>query len=283
MTLYQNPDLHMHSTFSDGTDTPAELLAAVRTAGLDVFSLTDHDSVSGCLEMQKLLSPGDPRFVFGVELSCEEEGQGYHILGYCCDITKPSIANMLERTSNSRRNKAKARFEFLEEEKHFRFSEEEKEAVLAHNNPGKPHFAKLMAKYGYTGYQDAFAILDEYHSKEIKPTPLEGVDAILKADGIPVLAHGILGEGHDYVSDEEIAERVRRLKEGGLMGLEAYYSAYTGHQKEVMLALAEQYNLMVTAGSDYHGSHKTVALGDTNAPDPARMLRFYRAIDFYGR
>ena len=284
MTLYQNPDLHMHSTFSDGSDTPEALLAAVRAAGLDVFALTDHDSVAGCLEMQALIAPDDPHFITGVELSCEENGRGCHILGYGCDVSKPSICNALWFTRNERQKKAHNRFAFLAEHCGITFPEEEVNAVLGLYNPGKPHIARLMVKHGYVAaMKDAFPILNLYEGREKKLTPAEGIDAILRADGIPVLAHGILGEGDETLAPEDIADRVRTLKKAGLMGLEAYYSTYTDEQEAVMLALAEENNLLVTAGSDYHGTNKTIALGQTRCPDPARMERFYKMIEFLGK
>ena len=116
--------------------------------------------------------------------------------------------------------------------------------------------------------------------KDTEPTlsPEEAIDAIIQANGIPVLAHGILADGSKKLSEEEIAGRVVRLKAAGLRGLECYYSAFTPRQREIMLALAERYRLLVTAGSDYHGTNKTVSLGQTGGADPVRLQGFYEAV-----
>ena len=88
---YQKPDLHMHSVYSDGTDTPELLLRNVRAAGLDIFALTDHDTAEGCDAVRALLQPDDPVFIGGVEFSCKDARGKYHMLGYCYDVKKPAI------------------------------------------------------------------------------------------------------------------------------------------------------------------------------------------------
>ena len=281
MTRYLHPDLHLHSTISDGSDTPLELLEKVRAAGIDIFSLTDHDTYAGCQEIQDNLRDGDPSFIGGIELSCRDEFGKYHILGYCYNVNKPSIREAAEVTHNARRNKAKNRLDFLETVHHFIFEPHERDALLHNENPGKPHFVDLLLKKGYIRDKETgFAIMGEYHGTERKLTPEEAIDAIFRADGIPVLAHGILEDGSGLLTAEEISARVDRLKGFGLMGLECYYSSYTQAQTEIMLSLAEKYHMMATAGSDYHGKNKTVPLGASGNPDPAVMDRFYRAVEY---
>ncbi len=116
--------------------------------------------------------------------------------------------------------------------------------------------------------------------RDTEPTlpPEDAISAILRSGGIPVLAHGILADGSGELTEEEIAARVERFRAAGLMGLECYYSAFTPRQREIMLALAEKFSLLVTAGSDYHGTNKTVHLGQTGGPDPRRLRDFYDAI-----
>lgn len=276
---FKNPDLHMHSIYSDGTDTPAALLKKVKAAGIDLFSLTDHDSCDGCAEMQKVLQPDDPAFIYGVEFSCRDNKGKYHILGYGYDPEKSSILEAVQITHSTRMDKAKNRLRFLEENYGFAFSEEEQNEFLALENPGKPHLAKMMLARGYVADKaEAFRILGGYHGKERYLSPEEAIDAILFADGIPVLAHGILADGSKVLTEEATEERISRLKANGLMGLECYYSGFTELQKSSMLKFAEIYNLFVTAGSDYHGANKTVKLGNTNQPSPEVMQRFYKAL-----
>ena len=109
-------DLHMHSTVSDGTDSPAELLEQVKKAGIGLFSLTDHDAIRGCGEIRSLLKPGDPRFVPGVEFGCRDEQGKYHILGYGYDPTTEPIRQVVELGHSYRMNKLKGRLDYLKSE-----------------------------------------------------------------------------------------------------------------------------------------------------------------------
>jgi len=278
-TLYQKPDLHMHSIYSDGTDAPAELIANVRKAGIDLFALTDHDTAEGCAAVEALLQPGDPRFIGGIEFSCRDAMGKYHMLGYCYDVKKKPIRDAVAFAHEIRMQKLYNRFDFLREQYGFTFTDSEKEALCSLKNPGKPHFAALLLEKGYVPDKAAgFEIFSGYHGHEPSLAPEAAIDAILEADGIPVLAHGILADGSKNLSREEITQRVARFKAAGLMGLECYYSTFTPQQKEIMLSLAKEYNLFVTAGSDYHGFNKPVRLGQTNDPDPEHLRRFYAVI-----
>ncbi len=278
---YLHPDLHLHSNVSDGSDSPSELLEKVRQAGIDIFSLTDHDTYLGCREIQENLRESDPTFLGGIELSCRDAFGKYHILGYCYDVNKPSIREAAEVTHKARRDRALNRLRFLEETHHFSFTEAEKNELLRHENPGKPHFVSLLLKNGYVrSKEEGFAVMAGYRGSERRLTPEEAIDAIMLADGIPVLAHGILEDGAGLLTEEAMTERTARLKSFGLMGMECYYSSYTPQQTQIMLSLAEKFNLLVTAGSDYHGKNKTVPLGASGGPDPQKMERFYRAVRF---
>jgi len=278
--MFSNPDTHLHSTFSDGSDTPEELLKNVKSAGVDFFSLTDHDTFLGCTELRKHLKDGDPYFLDGIELSCKDEIGSYHILGYGFDMNKKPLIEATEITQNARREKATNRLRFLYEEYGFEFSDEDVAALLKHENPGKPHFVNLMMEKGYiTSTRAGFTLLENYHGHERRLSPKEAIDAILFSDGIPVLAHGILGAGKENLTMSQIDERLARLKQCGLMGAECYYSTFTEDQKQIMLSLAKKYNLLITAGSDYHGTNKKIPIGSTNHLSPADMRRFYRTIE----
>jgi len=277
---FNKPDLHMHSVFSDGSDDPRKLIDSVKKAGIDLFALTDHDSYEGCAEVESLLCDSDPKFICGVELSCEDEQGKYHILGYSYNVNKPSIRDAIELTHSARVRKAGHRVKFLRETCGFDITEEEERELLSNPNPGKPHFVQFLLKKGYVSSKtEGFELVDKYKEKERKLTPDEAIEAILQADGIPVLAHGILGSGSQILTKEEIDQRVARLKAMGLMGLECYYSTYTDWQRDVMISLAEKYNLLITAGSDYHGINKTIPVGGTGDVEKEKMKRFYRAVE----
>lgn len=277
--MYNNPDLHMHSIYSDGSDTPATLLEKIRNTNVDVFSLTDHDTYDGCFEIEKMLKPGDPKFIKGIEISCEDNKK-YHILGYGFNTNKDSIRRAVSITTNARREKTINRLKFIKEAYGFEFTQEDVKGLLANQNPGRPHFVNLLLKYKYiTTMEEGFSLVGKYRGEEAKLSPEEAVDAILSAGGIPVLAHGIKGEGSKNYSEEVIEEIVKRLKDCGLMGLECFYSTFTPEQKDIMLNLSKKYNLLITAGSDYHGTNKPIVIGQTNNPIQQSMQRFYRTIE----
>ena len=264
-------DLHMHTTVSDGTDTPEEILVRVREAGIGLFAVTDHDAVKGCGAILSLRTADDPAFLTGVEFSCRDEEGKYHILGYGYDPEADGIRRVVELGHGYRMNKVNARLAFLKTEFGFTFPEEEIQHLLALDNPGKPHIGNLMVRYGYAETKE-LAIRD-YINKLRGSTqfvrPEEAIGGILAGGGIPVLAHPSYGSGDELIVGDEMDNRLRKLLDFGLQGVEAFYSGFTKRLREEVLSLAERYGLYITAGSDYHGANKLVQLGDTGLGDPA--------------
>ena len=273
-------DLHMHSTVSDGTDTPQALLEAVRSAGVGVFSVTDHDAVRAGKEIRELLKKGDPRFITGAEFSCKDTDGKCHILAYGFDPDAEPIVELVNTLHALRMQKAFARVQKLETEYGFTFPDEERDALFAMANPGKPHIANMMVRCGYAQTKEE-AILRylnpiRLHAGSLKPQ--EVIGRILAGGGIPVLAHPLFGSGSDNLDDARMEQRLQRLTACGLQGVEAYYSGFSAQQSARMRSLAERFDLYVTAGSDYHGTNKTVRLGETGldgtAERPDGMERF---------
>ena len=124
-------DLHMHSTVSDGTDTPAELLRHVREAGITLFALTDHDAVRGCAMIRELRTEDDPKLVTGVEFSCRDEEGKYHILGYRFDPDSAAIREVVDLGHRYRMEKTEARIAFLRDRFGFTFTAEDTDGLLA--------------------------------------------------------------------------------------------------------------------------------------------------------
>lgn len=274
----------MHSTASDGTDTPEELLCLVKNAGIQLFSITDHDAVKAGTVIRKIWKKGDPAFITGTEFSCKDEHGKYHILGYGYDLDAPEIQGLVQRSHSYRMQKVQARLDFLKNDFGFAFPAEETEKLFALDNPGKPHIGNLMVKYGYAESKDA-AITDyvnkcPYRSKYLRPE--EAIEGILAGGGIPVLAHPAFGNGENMIRGEEMGRRLDFLIGFGLRGVEAYYSRNTEEIREEMLAFAKEKKLLVTAGSDYHGRNKRVRPGDTGcgkaAQGPDGLRRFLEAI-----
>ena len=273
-------DLHMHSTVSDGTDAPEAILAHVREAGISVFSLTDHDAVKGCAAIRRTLGPNDPEFIAGAEFSCRDEQGKYHILGYGYDPESEPIRALVALGHGYRMNKVRARLDFLGERFHFRFPQEELDALMALDNPGKPHIANLMVRLGYAETKEQ--AIREYINQLRLPSqyvrPEEAICGICAGGGIPVLAHPSYGDGDQLILGDDMDRRVRRLMDFGLEGLEGFYSGFTRKIRNEILAFADRYGLYVTAGSDYHGANKMIALGDTGLGDirewPVGLTRF---------
>ena len=276
-------DLHMHTTVSDGSDTPEAIVANVRDAGITVFSVTDHDAIKGCQTVRNRLKQGDPAFICGVEFSCKDDQGQYHILGYAYDPDSKSIQGVVDMGHSLRMKKVKARLDFIKDAFGFVFPEVEIRKLLSMDNPGKPHIGNLMVKHGYAATKE-IAIreyINRIHFRSEYVRPEEAIAGILGAGGIPVLAHPFFGSGDQLIVGAEMEERLKRLIGYGLQGVEAFYSGFSAKLTGEMLALAERYDLYVTAGSDYHGSNKLIALGDTgmeeNAPLVPGMERFLRA------
>ena len=263
-------DLHMHSTVSDGTDSPAELLDHVREAGLGLFALTDHDAVKGCRSIRALLREGDPVFLNGAEFSCRDGEGKYHILGYGFDTEAEPIRRLADSAHAMRMRKLLARLDCLKKEFGFEFPQEELSGLLAMDNPGKPHIAGLMIRHGYAGSMNEAVkqYLNRLHLRTEYFRPETVIRAIIDAGGVPVLAHPAYGDGDQLILGDELDARVRRLMDFGLRGLEAHYSGFTPRICHDLLALAERCGLYVTAGSDYHGKNKLIALGDTGIIEP---------------
>ena len=276
-------DLHMHSNVSDGTDTPAQILEKVKQAGIGLFSLTDHDAIKGSREIMSLLREGDPAFIPGVEFSCQDELGKYHILGLAYDPGAVSIQAVVDLGHEYRMRKVRGRMAKLTEEFGLVFPEEEVVKLLNYDNPGKPHIGNLMVKLGYAESKEQAIreIINKVHFKGEYVRPEEAIRGILDADGIPVLAHPSYGSGDQLIFGEEMEERIQRLIGFGLQGLEVFYSGFTPRIREELLTYADRYGLYITAGSDYHGRNKLIAMGDTGLAGqefPEGLKRFLEKV-----
>lgn len=283
-TEHRYIDLHMHTTISDGTDTPAEILKRVRDCGIDLFSVTDHDAIKGGIMVPDLLSEGDPAFIRGVEFSCRDADGKYHVLGYGYDPSRKGIRDLVDRGHAMRMAKTAARISYLQDQFGMRFPEKEVRELIALDNPGKPHIALMMVRNGYADSIDE-AIHKYINTRKFPDMYLEpetAIRAIRRSGGIPVLAHPVYGSGDELILGEELKQRVQRLMKHGLEGVEGFYSGFTEKMRSQVLDLAEENGLYVTAGSDYHGTNKLVQLGDHELEDaaeaPAGLQRFLKAV-----
>jgi predicted metal-dependent phosphoesterase TrpH len=257
-------DLHLHSTASDGSLAPADLVARAAALGLSYIALTDHDTVAGLPEAAEAARkyPG-LTLLPGVELSTDTETGETHVLGYYIDTADAAFLAALERFRDSREQRGERMVEKLNE-MGVAVTRERVKELAGEAAVGRPHIALAMLEKGYIEkFEDAFdGYLEKggpaYVERE-KMTPAEAVRLITAAGGIPVLAHPVT------TGDPE--GTVEALKPAGLAGLEAYYHENTPEDTKALLALAKRYGLIVTGGSDFHGEDTAGgALGGTHVP-----------------
>ena len=270
-------DLHLHTTASDGSDTPSELIALAKETGLTVISVTDHDTLNGCIEAIKI-PQNDVKVITGIEFSCHRYGDAdfdCHILGYGFDPDSPELLAALSHGRQMRLMKLEARLEYLKSSHGIVFDEQELVWLHSLNSAARPHLARLLVKRGLA---DSIAdAIDRYLKGDNFPDDridaAEAISAIISAGGIPVYAHPIGGERERRLSREELTERVDALIPLGLGGLECYYSRYSESDERFLIDFAKSRGLHVSAGSDYHGRNKTVEFArlsadtDTDAPE----------------
>lgn len=269
-------DLHTHSTASDGTLTPVELVTLASQRGISLLALTDHDSTSGVQAAAAEARALGVRLITGIELSTAVSRGELHMLGYGIDPDEERLKAELTSLRESRRNRAVQMLDNLEQigivlDRGQILTSTSAESI------GRPHIARAMIERGIvSSVGEAF---DRY-LKRGRPgwaprKTLEAEDAIAlvrEAGGLPVLAHPF--------SVPDLDQRLPQLVEAGLGGLEAYYGEYNDEQRQQLVELASQYDLIVTGGSDYHGPDFREGRELGTVPIPSTVLdRFLLAID----
>ena len=261
-------DLHIHTAASDGSDTPAELAARVAAAGLRLFSVTDHDTIDGALEMEKLV-PAGTVFIRGVEFSCVSPAGKCHILGYGYDPDHPALLAALDEGRQLRLEKLQRRLQVLEERFGIVLTVEEDRWLRSRNSPGKPHLGRILLDRGLADSLDG--AIRTYLSHVPGRDRIEAetaVRAIEAAGGISVWAHPLGGEGEKCLTRERFEAQLETLTGYGLRGLECWYSRYSPEQARFLQDQAKCCGLTVTGGSDYHGTNKKgISLGMLNRED----------------
>lgn len=260
-------DLHIHSTASDGTDTPLQLAEKAIAAGIRVFALTDHDTIIGVEQMAEH-RPEGVTFISGIEFSCCMASGKCHILGYRCNMAHPAFQDALAQGAALRKAKLERRIDFLRE-KGMCFPEDELDRLRQIPGVGKPHIGNLMVKYSYAtsrneAIQNTINLCPTGSSRIQAET---AVKAILTSGGIPVWAHPLGGEGEKTVSPKQFDMMLDELLGCGIIGMECWYSKYSAARCVQLTEIARKRGLLVSGGSDYHGTNKAIALGALNKDD----------------
>lgn len=252
-------DLHTHSTYSDGTFSVKELIDRAHEKGLAAIALTDHDTVDGIDEAIEYAAEKYPdlEVIPGIEFSTENEGKEVHVVGLYIDYHDKEFIDGLSAFIDSRIGRNIKMCKKLSEEAGIPISYE----VLTEEYPGtvitRAHFAKFMVENGYVNSRNE--VFDRYigdhapyYVEREKISPEDAINSILKAKGVPILAHPILYR----LSDERLEALVSKLKDAGLVGIEAIYSTYELRDERQIKELAKKYDLLVSGGSDFHGANK---------------------------
>ncbi|MCR6690657.1 PHP domain-containing protein [Cellulomonas sp.] len=261
-------DLHAHSAASDGTQSPADLVASAARAGLDVVALTDHDTTAGWAQAAQAAQRVGIALVRGTEVSARWRGVSVHLLSYLQDPEHPALVAELDRTREARLSRARRMVELLAADHPVTWDdvlEQAGDAVTV----GRPHIADALVARGVVPDRDA-AFVDllradgRYHVPHYAPDAADAVRAILAAGGVPVFAHPGADARGRIVPDETFDE----LADAGLAGLEVHHRDHDDAQRARLTGLAHRLGLLVTGGSDHHGAGKANELGE-NLTDPA--------------
>ena len=258
-------DLHLHSTASDGRLSPADIVRRAAEQGLSVIAIADHDSIDG-IAPALAANKAFPwlKVIPCVEINTDVPQGEVHILGYFIDYTNHELHLPLEKLRDSRLKRGQGMVVRLKS-LGIHIDWERVREIAGKGSIGRPHIAQAMLEKGYiTSLKEAF---DKYISRggpayveREKMSPVEAVKLVLKADGLPVMAHPLTIDNPETMIIE--------LEAAGLVGIEAYYGGYTTSEISRLVRLADKYGLIATGGSDYHGlgaANETV-IGGVDVP-----------------
>lgn len=281
-------DLHVHSTASDGTVSPARLVALAASLPLSAFALTDHDTTDGIEEAYAAARtlPNAPEIIPGVEFSTDFHGSDIHIVGLDIAYQDPSFQSFLDSLRQNRRMKNQQMIDRMRNDS-IPISYEKMAAVFGERIWTRAHFARyLLSINRVSSIHEAFDryIGDgcPYFVAGKKITSCEAVSRICEAGGIPVLAHPL----QYHFSDSMLRTLIAALKSAGLIAMEVYYSSYTAAQEQYLLSLTKEFSLLPSGGSDFHGDNKPsicLGTGTGNLAIPPEILHQLRRAKLYGQ
>lgn len=250
-------DLHVHSNNSDGSDSVENLVKEIKKANLEIFALTDHDTIAGCIEITKYI-PENIKFIPSIELTCQTGDIKCHILGFNCNPADEKLNALIQKGKELRRKKLEIRLDYIKNVLHIDLTNDELNWLYSRKSVVKTHLANLLVKrkMAKTNVEAMQKYLDGIKTGNTRFSIEEAIDAIVTSGGIPVWAHPLGGEGEKHIAHEKFMPRLEKMIAYGIKGLECYYSRYTLEEVKFLINCANSNNLLISGGSDYHGTNK---------------------------
>ncbi len=273
-------DLHVHSDCSDGTMSPAELVAYACQKGLRAFALTDHDTVAGLPEAFAAAEGTALEVIAGIEFSTEYHGKDIHIVGLDIDYQSTEFCKRLTRFQDSRDIRNEKMIRKMQEDG-IDISLEQMETAFGNAVWTRAHFARYLMDHGYVAempeaFEKYIGENCRYFVPREKVTPVQAVHLISSTGGIPILAHPMLY----HLPEAEMDELLASLRKAGLIGIEAIYSTHSALDENLVRQLAKRHGLLISGGSDFHGSNKPyidLGVGRGNLRIPYHVLANLRS------
>ena len=256
-------DLHTHTNFSDGTDTPTELVNKALASGITTLAITDHDSISGWDEAISALRPG-LSLVPGAEISCQTtNGISVHILGLLFDPNHVELINTLSKTRENRHGRMEKIISRINEAGINISMADVLEQLSDGATLGRPHLADALVKKGVVASrEEAFTQMlhnnSKYYVSHYSPSPEVAIKLIKEAGGVAVIAHPMASHRGRVISSETFGSIIN----SGLDGIEVDHRDHTPDEKRELINLAKEFDLVMTGSSDYHGNGKLNMLGE---------------------
>lgn len=262
-------DLHTHSTYSDGSLKPIQLINKAKDKGLSGIALTDHDSIGGIAEAKAEAERIGLPFIPGVELTTDYGDHEIHILGYHFNLDHPGLLKKFDAIVKARNDRAKLIVQKLNKQK-IPITWEKVSAKTTSKFVGRTHIFRAMEEAGLVNLEHRRSVFEFYLGKKgVAYVPheeistIEAIELINQAGGVPVIAHpGRMNA--DFL--------LEKLFSFGVRGLEVYYPTHTPHMVEHYRLIAQQHNLIITGGSDYHGAFSQTRLGDAQVENVDALM-----------
>ncbi len=269
-------DLHSHSSASDGTSTPGELIAEAHKVGLSALALTDHDTLDGLSAASRAADKLGIKFIPGIELEIEHKPGEFHLLGLGLEHWEDSLLSHFLNEIRDNRNRRNAQMVELIQNDGIDITEDDLKRVAGGRIIARPHFARILvekkaAKTIKHAFDRFLGVGQKFYIPKKVLSLEEGIRLIHDAGGKAIIAHPL----SLYLSWGKLPLRIAEWKEMGLDGLEAYHSGANLNQAGRLAALADEFDLIVTGGSDYHGANRrdrSLGKGAGQRPVPDELL-----------